>query len=327
MRSSRRAPIPIIAFLLIVLIAGCALTPGGDLPSGEPGHAQSEIPPSYHTRFPLPTLLPAPQTPTQASSPVPALDVSPTPSPAPSATAAATPTICAYPLGQIERGQIISAVLNRPFDFRVYLPPCYDPQRTGGYPTLYLLHGQSMDDSGWEMLGAGDAAGKLIANGEASPFLIVMPREDYYLQDISQSNFGRALLEDLIPWIETHYAACPQRACRAIGGLSRGAVWAMMVGLEHQVLFSAAGGHSLPSAVFSPYYLQLLWEALPEGERLRLYLDIGELDRYRAGAEEFHQRLEFLQIPHEWHLNPGTHNDAYWMSHVEDYLRWYADAW
>ncbi|HSV86039.1 MAG TPA: alpha/beta hydrolase-fold protein, partial [Levilinea sp.] len=134
-------------------------------------------------------------------------------------------------------------------------------------------------------------------------------------------------LGDLLPWIETNYAACPQRDCRAIGGLSRGAVWAMMVALEYPLLFSAAGGHSLPNAVFSPHYLNLLWEAIPESKPMRLYVDIGEFDRYRQGAEEFQQRLEFLQIPHEWHLNPGTHNHEYWMAHLEDYLRWYAADW
>jgi enterochelin esterase-like enzyme len=209
----------------------------------------------------------------------------------------------------------------------VFLPPCYDPLHPGGYPVLYLLHGQGMDESGWNTMGASHTAARLIASGELNPFLMVMPREDYYLQDMTQSGFGRALLEDLLPWVETQYAVCSERSCRAIGGMSRGATWAMMIALEHPGLFSAAGGHSLPNAFFSPYYLQLLWEAQPEDERMRLYLDIGEFDRYRPGAEEFQQQLDFLQIPHEWHLNPGTHDHAYWIEHVEDYLRWYAEDW
>jgi enterochelin esterase-like enzyme len=276
-------------------------------------------------------VLPVQTTPSQPSRtpvlPIPTLTPSPAPSLTPSPNPTISPTACPNPRGRIEQSQIISTILNRPLDFRVYLPPCYDPHLPGGYPVLYLLHGQSMDDSGWDLLGADEAAAGLIDSGEVTPFMIVMPREDYYLQDMSQSGFGRALLEDLLPWIETHYAACQHRTCRAIGGLSRGAIWSMMVGLEHQTLFGSAGAHSLPSAVFSPYYLRTLWEAMPERERIRLYLDIGELDRYRSGAEEFQQRLEFLQIPHEWHLNPGTHNDDYWIAHVEDYLRWYAAVW
>jgi enterochelin esterase-like enzyme len=192
---------------------------------------------------------------------------------------------------------------------------------------LYLLHGQSMDDGAWEQFGVNIAASALIASGEAAPFLIVMPREDYYLQDMTASRYGQALLEDLVPWIDANFAACQVRTCRAIGGLSRGALWAMLLGLQNQELFGAAGGHSLPGPVMSPYYLRTLIEAMPENERIRLYLDIGQFDRYRQGAEEFRDRLEFLQIPHEWHLNQGTHNDEYWSTQVEDYLRWYAAHW
>jgi enterochelin esterase-like enzyme len=322
MRSSRRTSTANFLSLLVMLIViGCVAPPaaGGDSVSNIREVTVSLPVPPGRTASPLPTWTVALPTPTPTVRPSTTLAPSPNPT--------ITPTTCPQTTGRVEQGQIISSILNRPLDFRVYLPPCYAPERTGGYPVLYLLHGQSMDDSGWDLFGADETATALIASGEVNPFLIVMPREDYYLQDISQSAFGRALLEDLLPWIETNYAACPQRTCRAIGGLSRGAVWAMLVALEHQTLFGSAGGHSLPSAIFSPYYLRTLWESMPENERIRLYLDIGEFDRYRSGAEEFHQRLDFLNIPHEWNLNPGTHNDEYWMSHVEDYLRWYAANW
>jgi enterochelin esterase-like enzyme len=184
-----------------------------------------------------------------------------------------------------------------------------------------------MDDDAWERFGAIEAAGGLIARGDVAPFMIVMPREDYYLQDMSASRYGQALLKDLLPWIDANYAACQERTCRAIGGLSRGALWAMLLGFENQLLFGAAGGHSLPGPVMSPYYMRTLMEAMPEKERIRLYLDIGQFDRYRQGAEEFRARLEILQIAHDWHLNPGTHNDEYWTTHAEEYLRWYAANW
>ncbi|HSV85997.1 MAG TPA: alpha/beta hydrolase-fold protein, partial [Levilinea sp.] len=182
MRSSRRTP-PIPTFtiaLIVLLLAGCAIMPGGNLLSEADFPSQAELSPEfgYHTRFPVPTLMPAPRTPTWTATPSNTPAASLTPSPAPQFTATATPTACPFPLGRTEQGQIISPILNRTFDFRVYLPPCYDPQRSGGYPALYLLHGQSMDDSAWDTLGADETAAKLIAGGEVSPFLIVMPRED-----------------------------------------------------------------------------------------------------------------------------------------------------
>lgn len=311
--------------LIALLLAGCAAAPGSGLFSAATlsPQADSAAEPVYPTRLAALTLTTAPQTSLLTSTPA----ASATPSPTPQFTAAATVTACPFPRGHIARGQIVSAILTRTFDYRVYLPPCYDARRAGGYPVLYFLHGQGMDDSAWHRFGAGETAARLIASGEAPPFLIVMPREDYYLEDMSQSNFKRALLGDLMPWIESNYAACPQRDCRAIGGLSRGALWSLMVALENPLLFSAAGAHSLPNPPFSPYLLSLLWEAVPQDKPLRLYIDIGEYDPLRPGAEEFQRRLESFHIPHEWRLNPGGHDDAYWMAHVEEYLRWYAAGW
>jgi len=34
-----------------------------------------------------------------------------------------------------------------------------------------------------------------------------------------------------------------------------------------------------------------------------------------------------LNIPHEWHLFTGYHEEAYWQSHLEQYLRWYTQDW
>jgi enterochelin esterase-like enzyme len=323
MRSSRHASNYILITLLFVLSASsCLVLPGVNQPAALP------------TITPAATLLILPTqslTPGITSSPTPRPSLSPTTTPEPSFTPTLTPTItptpCPDPSGSVQQGQIFSSALNRDVNFRIFLPPCYDPQAPGGYPVLYLLHGQSMDDSAWDRFGADETAAALITSSQAPPFIIVMPREEYFLQDMTQSRFGEALIQDLLPWIDANYATCPERDCRAIGGLSRGAVWAFLIALENQHLFRAAGGHSLPGPVVSPYYLKTLWESMPENERIRLYIDIGEFDRYRSGAEEFRARLEFLSIPHEWHLNPGTHDDAYWMAHVEEYLRWYASGW
>jgi enterochelin esterase-like enzyme len=316
MRSSRRASIYTLLFLLL---SGCIVVPAAEPPP---------------TTIPLPALTEEPELtnthPAASSTPVhltPTPTVTPPPTQIPFPSPTISPTACPSPNGHIQQNQITSFALGRSLDFRIYLPPCYDPQRPGGYPVLYLLHGQGMDDNAWDEFGADEAAAALINSGEAAPFLIVMPREEYYLQDILASRYGEALLEDLIPWVDANFATCQARTCRAIGGLSRGASWAILLGLENQVLFGAAGGHSLPNPVISQYYLHTLMEAMPEAERIRLYLDIGELDRYRIGAEEFRERLEFLQIPHDWHLNEGSHSDEYWAAHVEDYLRWYSAGW
>ena len=34
-----------------------------------------------------------------------------------------------------------------------------------------------------------------------------------------------------------------------------------------------------------------------------------------------------MMFPHEWYLFNGTHDEAYWSAHVEDYLEWYTRPW
>ena len=44
----------------------------------------------------------------------------------------------------VEHRSIHSEVLHRDLMFNVYIPPCMDRRIAGGYPVLYLLHGQDM---------------------------------------------------------------------------------------------------------------------------------------------------------------------------------------
>ena len=56
--------------------------------------------------------------------------------------------------------------------------------------------------------------------------------------------FGKDLLEDVIPFIETRYRPLTDRDHRAIVGLSMGGGQALTIGLNHLELFSHVGGFS-----------------------------------------------------------------------------------
>lgn len=221
-----------------------------------------------------------------------------------------------------------SDLLTKPFDYRIYLPPCYDQQPERRYPVLYLIHGQSYNDDQWDRLGADEIADRLVASGELPPFLIVMPRDRIWGQP-SEDNFGRVLVETLIPLIDSTYRTLPDRAHRAVGGLSRGAGWALHLALSHPELFGAFGGHSLPVFSEDTRYIRGWLDNMPPGMLPRIYLDIGEKDRPQIlrSAIWFEELLTQRGIPHEWYLFPGYHEEAYWGAHLEHYLRWYAQDW
>lgn len=252
----------------------------------------------------------------------------PTLSPAPSPTATGTPPPlgCTDTLGKVERRQVESKLLGKPLPVRVFLPPCYAIHSQYRYPVLFLLHGQSFTNDQWERLGAPATAGRLMSAGEIPPFLIVMPQEEYYLMEHSESKFGQTLADELVPWIDNEYTTCTQRECRAIGGISRGAAWAVRIGYVRWELFGAIGGHSLPPFRGDPNNLPRWLEKIPKNQRPKLWLDTGNQDTYLSATRQFEELLNKYGVVHEWRLQEGTHNEEYWGAHVEEYLRWYAST-
>jgi len=225
---------------------------------------------------------------------------------------------CSTP-GAVSASATPSKKLGYEMAYRIYLPPCYarDPDRR--YPVLYLMHGLDYNESQWDDLGVDEMAGELIRTGELSPFIVVMPRDRF------DSRSGDALVADLIPEIDAVYRTLPEREQRAIGGISRGAGWAIQVGLRHEELFGIIGAHSLAVRETDARSVGTWLDRLTLIPRT--YLDIGERDPLLYSARFFHESLARRDIPHEWRLNPGGHTAAYWQAHMEEYLRWYAADW
>jgi S-formylglutathione hydrolase FrmB len=267
-------------------------------------------------------------TPAQTATLEPSLTPLPSATPLPTATTAPTatpsPLGCPDLKGKIEQRQMEAKILGKSLEINIYTPPCYDKKKSGGYPVLILLHGQSSTDSQWIDLGAGEIADRLMVSGQLPPFLIVMPQEDYYLEDFPKSKFGEVVLQ-LPSWIKQEYNACGLRECTALGGLSRGAIWAVKLGLQNGQTFGSIGAHSLADNPFEVFILRDLLKSYPD--KPRLYIDSGYFDLYLKSAIEFEGVLNQLHLQHTWILQDGAHNSMYWASHVEEYLRWYAAPW
>lgn len=228
----------------------------------------------------------------------------------------------------MDEGSLRTRLLPLPLEYRIYLPPCYDQDEVQHYPVLYLIHGQNYNHDQWERLGAPAARDRLVADGEVASFIIVMPRDRNWDQP-TEDNFGQVVVDGLLPWVDENYRTLPERRYRAIGGLSRGAGWAVHLGLSRWELFSALGAHSLPVFWADTPHIRTWLDAIPVDEMPRIYMDIGDKDRpeIMRSAVWFEDLLTQEAVPHEWYLFPGYHEEAYWASHVERYLRWYAQEW
>ena len=249
----------------------------------------------------------------------PSLTPTITRTPTPSLTPTATP--CADTQGQFSSISVPSTVLSKSISTRVYLPPCYGS--TGlSYPVLYLLHGLNFTEDQWERLGVGPAAEALVATGDIAPMIIVMPRVP---DDI---RFDPAFVVDLVPYVDTHYRTLAGRPYRAIGGMSRGAGWAIHLGLRYPEVFGRVGGHS-PAIMFEDD-TNVLSYAITDAKRgvaPEIFIDVGDADAQRQSAFWLDQLLTSLSIGHTYIFRPGNHSEAYWTAHLSEYLLFYAHDW
>ena len=195
------------------------------------------------------------------------------------ATAPAEDDGCQDTTGQMIQAELVDPELSRSLPYRVYLPPCA-AELHGQLPTLYLLHGLARTDSQWDGLEADEIALEMMVAEQAPPFIMVMPWERLGLE------YEETIVDYLIPHIERQYGASPDPALRSIGGISRGAGWALRIGLQHPELFQAIGLHS-PAVLVPDEFLIPEWlEQIPVESMPELWIDIGDRDPLRFSLPE-----------------------------------------
>jgi enterochelin esterase-like enzyme len=263
---------------------------------------------------PIPTSTPIPIIASSTPKPIPTSKVIPT----------STPLTCLRLPGRVEEGALDS--FKPPQQFRIYLPPCYDEKIDQRYPVLYLLHGQTYTDDQWIRLGAVSILDELITSGESKPFIVVFP-DDRYWNLPAGPGFGDRLINALIPYIDSTYRTVPDREHRAIGGMSRGAGWALRLGLTRSDLFGIIGLHSLAVLQKDASNVSEWINNIPPSSRPQIFMDIGDHDTELLMAEQVESLFNDYEMSHEWHLYSGDHTETYWSAHTEEYIRWYAEQW
>lgn len=305
--------------------------------------------PATYTAVPLATIIPS-------LEPTPTLQPSPTPTETPTPTFTPSPTLIpalaapGRPSGNSPalyydrpptqtdcngRGLVLqshfpSSVGGPWRSYHAYLPPCYGLDgRT--YPVVYLIHGSIQTDSHWLDLGLAAVADSGINSGRYPPFIAVMPYSDR-LGNISSggaNSIEGITVNNLMPYIESLYCTWNVRDGRSIGGISRGGYWALEIAFLHTPLFSAVAGHSshLRFETDPERYNPLATYAQADLSAMRIWLDRGETDFLRVGQNQLSEFLTNAGIAHEYYVNPGGHNDAYWAAHLVEYIDWHTAVW
>src|SRR5262249_43098372 len=136
--------------------------------------------------------------------------------------------------GKLETVEYDSKAVGGKRKMVVYAPPGYTKDTK--YPVLYLLHGAGDDETGWTKKGAAAVIlDNLYAAKQAVPMLVVMPNGFARAPGSENRNspFEDDLLNDIIPYVESHYAVLAGRDHRALAGLSMGGGQSLRIGLRH----------------------------------------------------------------------------------------------
>jgi S-formylglutathione hydrolase FrmB len=207
-----------------------------------------------------------------------------------------------------------------------------------GAPMLVFLHGRDgNEDSSLvdEMFAALDDL------GDRAPIVVIPDGGDSsYWHDRSSGDWGRYVLDEVIPAVARESGADPDRV--AVGGISMGGYGAYSLAAEAPGRFCAVGGHApaiwrsagetAPGAFddaedFAEHDVIAAVSEQPEAFTGQpLWIDSGDEDPFIPGDDALIAALESAGADLTASREPGGHESEYWNGRWDEYLGFYAKA-
>lgn len=204
----------------------------------------------------------------------------------------------------------------------VYTPPNYDPEQK--YPVLYLMHGIGGNENNWTSFGANTILDNLIADGKAVPMIIVMPNgrataeppSNNVMADFNYyADLEPDLLNDLMPYIESHYSVKTDRNHQALNGFSMGGGQGLNFGINNIDKFAWVGGFSAAPNLQQPNVLVPKIQQAKDKLSL-LWIGCGDKDNLITGSWNLHKALDEAKIDHVWYVDSGVHEVPVWNNNL-----------
>ncbi len=206
----------------------------------------------------------------------------------------------------------------------LYLPPGYSKNDEQRYPVLYLNHGGGENDSHWTASGfTHNILDNLIADGKARPMIVVMPNTSGVVSGTpatpgEDDACTREYLQDIIPYVDSHYRTIPNRESRAVAGLSMGGFVTLNTGFSHLETFgelyvfsSGYWPNMLPE--FEENFAEILNDpAINERFHVPIYFAAGETDIAMVNS----MKTEAIFSSH------GIRHYSVLSSHGHEWLNW-----
>ncbi|MEN9662298.1 MAG: hypothetical protein RL324_1247 [Verrucomicrobiota bacterium] len=235
------------------------------------------------------------------------------------------------PHGEVNIVEYDSKTLGLRRMLRVYTPPGYSADRK--YPVLYLQHGLGNTSTEWtQRARAPIIIDNLLADKTIVPFIIVFPsgnatavQGDEKQGDRTQESYGQPytddLLNEIIPFVDSHYSVYTDRDHRAIGGMSMGSGQTLNIGLTHLALFNW-----IAAVAAAPNMKKPVSDLLPDPaavNKLKLFwLASGNHDSlFLQNTLVMHNYLKEKGISHVWRVDSNGHDTGVMSANLYHYAQ------
>lgn len=199
--------------------------------------------------------------------------------------------------------EIKSQFLENPRDVVVWLPPSYEAGKDR-YPVLYMHDGQNIFDPHTSTLGfdwrLDEVATALIAEGKIREIIIVgIYNTDERTAEYSPAHLGpdytRFLMEELKPFIDSHYRTLTDPANTAVMGSSMGGLISFDLAWEHPDVFGMAGCLSSAFLVDNNEILKRVAKTAKPPLTVKFYLDNGTKGLEKKLSRGFRKMAKLLK--------------------------------
>lgn len=244
------------------------------------------------------------------------------------------PEFCLHELRNVPHGHVhinyyTSSQTGREKLCYVYTPPGYDRFGDKKYPVLYLQHGGGENEIGWLRQGKiANIADNLIADGRMQEMIIVLNTGYAFRADGTShhavGSFEEELVEDCIPYIDTHYAVMADKRHRAVAGLSMGGMQAQKTAMHHPALFGSLGIFSGGFVIADEEedYRNLLYNADRFREEMDLlFVSCGMQDHFYERTAANVREVQQKGVPVMDYFASGRHDWNFWRRSAVQFLQ------
>ena len=239
-----------------------------------------------------------------------------------------------------------SAFLPEDRDVFVWLPPVYGTEPARRFPVLYLHDGQNLIDGRTSYVAgrtwcAHRTADRLVHESLIEPVILVgidntgirrmaeyTPSRDRRFGGGEGALYGRLLVDELKPLIDSSFRTRPEAVHTGLAGSSLGGLISLSLGLDYPAVFGQLGVLS-PSVWWNGRDLLARVGAARPDPRPRIWLDMGLSEglRHLRDCDLLHHRLlsrgwqderdlRYLRVP------GGLHDEDAWARRFDRVLQW-----